>query len=271
LTGDLAAPLRCVVVDDEPLSRRAMLQLLDARDDVVVVGEYASALELDAAATAADVVFLDIEMPMRSGIEVATEIARTVHGAARPLVVFVTAHDEYAVTAFDADAVDYLTKPVASARLARALARVRERRQVAAREASESAMRLPESLVARVGTREVVIPLADVALLEADGVYAAVHLHGRRYLLRRSLNDLERTLGALEFLRVHRSYLVRRTAIVEVRAGRGGAQREVVLASGAVVPVSRRQHAAVARALTLSNARTSAPRSGGHQIARESP
>jgi DNA-binding LytR/AlgR family response regulator len=164
--------------------------------------------------------------------------------------VFVTAHDEYAVTAFDTDAVDYLTKPVASARLARALARVRERRQVVAREQGESALRVPESIVARVGTRDVVIPLADVALLEADGVYAAVHVHGRRYLVRRSLNDLERTLGASEFLRVHRSYLVRRSAIVELRAGRGGAYREVVLASGAVLPVSRRQHATVARALS---------------------
>jgi two-component system LytT family response regulator len=250
LTSEIATPLRCVVVDDEPLSRRAMRQLLDARDDVVVVGEYASALELDAAATAADVVFLDIEMPVRSGIDLATEIARSAGATPRPLVVFVTAHDEYAVTAFDTDAVDYLTKPVASVRLERALARVRERRQVAAREARESAARVPELIVARVGTRDVVIPLADVALLEADGVYAAVHVHGRRYLVRRSLNDLERTLGASEFLRVHRSYLVRRSAIVELRAARGGAHREVVLASGAVLPVSRRQHAAVVRALS---------------------
>jgi len=250
MTGELAAPLRCVVVDDEPLSRRSMRQLLDTRDDVEVVGEYASALELDLGATPADVVFLDIEMPMRSGIELATEIACRARGAPRPLVVFVTAHDEYAVTAFDTDAVDYLTKPVAPARLSRALTRVRERLHVAAADAGEQSSRPPASLVARVGTRDVVIPLADITVLEADDVYAALHVRGRRYLVRRSLNDLERALGAHDFLRVHRSYLVRRSAIVEVRQSKGEAHREVVLASGTVVPVSRRQHAAVARALS---------------------
>jgi two-component system LytT family response regulator len=101
-----ATRLRCVIVDDEPLSRRAMRQLLESRDDVEVVAELESAVELDAAASAADVLFLDIEMPARSGIDLAAELARTGRGAPRPLVVFVTAHDEYAVTAFDADAVD---------------------------------------------------------------------------------------------------------------------------------------------------------------------
>ena len=244
-----AAPLRCVIVDDEPLSRRAMRQLLDARDDVEVVAEHGSALGLDVAASGADVLFLDIEMPARSGIDLATELARAARGAARPLVVFVTAHDEYAVTAFDADVVDYLTKPVAPARLARALDRVRDRLQLAARDAESSSPRAPASLVARVGTRDVVIPLAEVALVEADGVYAAVHLRGRRYLVRRSLQELEQVLGPADFLRVHRSYLVRRAAIAELRPARGGAHRELVLASGAVVPVSRRLHASVARAL----------------------
>jgi len=247
MTNERVARLRCVIVDDEPLSRRAMRQLLDARDDVDVVGEYASALELDVAATSTDVLFLDIEMPARSGIDLAAEIAR---GTRRPLVVFVTAHDEYAVTAFDADVVDYLTKPVAPARLERALMRVRDRLQATTRENDEQATRPPASLVARVGTRDVVIPLADISLLEADGVYAALHVRGRRYLVRRSLNDLERALGSSDFLRVHRSYLVRRSAIVEVRPAKLGAHREVVLASGAVVPVSRRQHAVVTRALT---------------------
>ena len=244
--------LRCVIVDDEPLSCRAMRQLLDARDDVEVIAVHASALELDASASGADVLFLDIEMPVRSGIDLAAELASRRGSAPRPLVVFVTAHDEYAVTAFDADAVDYLTKPVSSLRLARALARVRDRLQSTSREGVDAARRPPVSLVARVGTRDVVIPLADVALLEADGVYAALHVRGRRYLVRRSLHDLEQTVCAADFLRVHRSYLVRRSAIVELRPAKRGAHREVVLTSGAVVPLSRRQHAAVVRALSES-------------------
>ena len=257
MTDERAAPLRCVIVDDEPLSRRAMRQLLDARDDVEVVAEHASALELHPTASDADVLFLDIEMPARSGIELAAELARERREGPRPLVVFVTAHDEYAVTAFDADVVDYLTKPVGSARLARALARVRERlrgaavrRPEVAPSSGQATMRKPESLVVRVGTRDVVVPLADVALLEADGVYTALHVRGRRYLVRRSLHELERALGATEFVRVHRSYLVRRSAILEVRPARTGAHRELVLESGVVVPVSRRQQAVLTRALS---------------------
>ena len=243
--------LRAVIVDDEPLSRRAMRQLLDARDDVEVVAEHDSATALAESATPADVVFLDVEMPGRSGIDAARALSSIV--GVRPLVVFVTAYDEYAVPAFDADAVDYLTKPVAPARLARALARVHERRRAAA---ALSAVPLPTppaarltTLVARVGAREVLIPVADVALLEADGVYAAVHVRGRRHLVRRSLDDLERALEPAGFVRVHRSYLVRRAAIVEVRPAAAGGRRELVLASGVVVPVSRRRQAAVARQL----------------------
>jgi two-component system, LytTR family, response regulator len=248
MTNDRALPLSCVIVDDEPLSRRAMRQLLDGRADVEVVSEHASALDLDA--TAADVLFLDIEMPVRSGIDLAAALARGRHGAPRPLVVFVTAHDEYAVTAFDADVVDYLTKPVSSARLERALGRVRERLRAADARATDAAPRPLESLVVRVGTRDVVVPLADVALLEADDVYTALHVHGRRYLVRQPLHELEQVLGASEFVRVHRSYLVRRSAIVEVRPARGGTHREAVLSTGAAVPVSRRQHAVVMRALS---------------------
>jgi two-component system LytT family response regulator len=249
MTGRSPSPLRCVIVDDEPLSRRALRQLLDARDDVEVVAEHDSALALDTLPTDVDVLFLDIEMPARSGIDVAAAIARSARGAHRPLVVFVTAHDEYAVTAFDTDAVDYLTKPVAPVRLARALDRVRDRLELAVRERDGATPGAPASLVTRVGTRDVVIPLDEVTLIEAEGVYAAVHLRGRRYLVRRPLLELERALGASGFIRVHRSYLVRRSAIMELRFARGGPHRELVLTSGAVVPVSRRLHASVARAL----------------------
>ena len=159
--------------------------------------------------------------------------------------------------AFDTDAVDYLTKPVAPARLARALARVHERLDASlglrAEGSAESRASLralaPRALVARIGAREVIIPVAEVELVEADGVYAALHAWGRRYLVRRALNDLECALGPADFLRVHRSYLVRRSAIVEIRPGKNGTHRTLVLASGTTVPMSRRHHATVAQAL----------------------
>lgn len=278
--------LRAVLVDDEPLSRRAMRQLLDLRPEVEVVAECASAVGLDVAGSQADVLFLDVEMPVRSGLDLARALADAGGGAGGgpPFVVFVTAYDEYAVPAFDACAVDYLTKPVTPARLERALARLHARLAAAAAlaerredpgappsdpsesEPSESAPPEsaparaaspqsaprevpPTSLVARIGMREVILPLAAVTLLEADGVYTAVHVAGRRHLVRRSLDDLERVLGPAHFLRVHRSYLVRRSAIVEARLSAGGGGRALVLTGGAVVPVSRRRQAAVARSL----------------------
>ena len=268
-TPEHARRLRAVVVDDEPLSRRAMRQLLDPRADVEVVAECASAVDLDALAGGADVLFLDVEMPVRSGLDLAHAVAdaagagaRAVVGGGPPFVVFVTAYDEYAVSAFDAGAVDYLTKPVTPARLERAMARVHERVTAAAARAERRGRpgaapapspaapgSPPETLVARVGLREVVIPVAAVTLLEADGVYTAVHVSGRRHLVRRSLDELERVLGPAHFLRVHRSYLVRRSAVVEARLSAGVRRRELVLTGGTAVPVSRRRQADVLRAL----------------------
>jgi two-component system LytT family response regulator len=266
-----ARRLRAIIVDDEPLSRRAMRQLLEARDDVTVVAEYATAVALDATSDATpdaaggapldtvDVVFLDIEMPVRSGLDLARTLGDAGRDGRPPFVVFVTAHDEYALPAFDTCAVDYLTKPVAPARLARALTRVGQRLAAAGvvgtagagppAATTEHGASLPPPLLARVGAREIVIPWADVTLLAAEGVYATVHAAGRRYLVRRSLDDLARSLGPAGFVRVHRSVLVRRIAIAELRLAPATRRRELVLRSGTVVPVSRRRHAAVARAL----------------------
>ena len=250
--------LRAVIVDDEPLSRRAMRQLLDDRPDIEVVAELESVPEIDAIVDRTDVLFLDIEMPAHSGLELAQRLSLSAAGVpAHPYVIFVTAHDEYALPAFDTSAVDYLTKPVAPARLDRAIARLRERiaaeralaEQRVGSSASATAATAPASIVTRVGTRDVVLLVAEITLLEADGVYTVVHLSGRRYLVRRSLDELERMLGAAHFLRVHRSYLVRRSAILEARPSATMPLRELVLAGGVVVPVSRRRQAALARAL----------------------
>lgn len=252
--SDGQSRLRAVIIDDEPLSRRAMRQLLDDRPDVDVVGELESIEGIDALLDGADVLFLDIEMPVHSGLELAQRLASSgASGGVRPFVVFVTAHDEYAVPAFDTSAVDYLTKPVAPARLDRAIARVRERiaaeRALAEQRDEQRNVVAPAAIVTRVGTRDVVLPVAEITLLEADGVYTVVHSSGRRHLVRRSLDELERLLASENFLRVHRSYLVRRSAIIEARPSAAMSLRELVLANGVVVPVSRRRQAALARAL----------------------
>lgn len=236
--------LRALIVDDEPLSRRAMRQLLDARGDVQVVAECRDAATAEAHLDGADVVFLDVQMRRRSGLDFARRISR----AGPPFVVFVTAYDEYAVPAFETEAVDYLPKPVAPERLEKSIARVRERLRVAAPALDERAAGL-EQLVTRVGDRDVVIAVADIDCIEADGVYAGVTIGERRYLVRSSLDLLERTLPATAFVRVHRSWIVPRDRIASVRPSARGGHREIVLRTGAVVPLSRRRQALVMRVL----------------------
>jgi DNA-binding LytR/AlgR family response regulator len=231
--------LRAIIVDDEPLSRRAMRQLLDARDDVDVIAEYADAMSAESQLEGMDVVFLDVLMPRRSGLELARDLAR----AGPPFVVFVTAYDEFAIPAFETEAVDYLSKPVTPDRLAKTIARVRERLNAI------PGPDLPESLLTRVGDRDVVISILDIDSIEADGVYAGVTVGERRYLVRSSLDALERMLSAAAFVRVHRSWIVPRDRIALVRPSAQGGHREIVLRTGTVVPVSRRRQSQVMRLL----------------------
>ena len=229
--------MRALIVDDEPLSRRAMRQLLRAHADVDVIGECRDAIEAkdEIASSRPDVVFLDIKMPGLSGLDLARA-----QGKPWPLVVFVTAYESYALPAFDVDAVDYVDKPVIQARLDRALQRVRDR----------LAMTQPpraEHLTARVRDQDVVIRLDAVEFIEADDVYAGVHAGGRRYLVRRSLDALERDLDP-RFVRVHRSYIVRVDRVAAIRQ-LGGGKRELVLNTGAIVPASRRRWDEVEAAL----------------------
>lgn len=235
--------LTALVVDDEPLSRRAMRQLLEARGDVEVVAEYSSALALTPETLTADVLFLDIQMPGRTGMEAMPALQLQ----ARLAVVFVTAHDEFALPAFDTHAVDYLTKPVAPSRLDRAVDRVRA--WLRAQDANAGPLpAAPRSLTVRVGNTDLVIPVDTITAIEADGVYAAIHANGRRYLHRSSLDALARSLASHGFTRVHRSWLVPLRAIVAMRHA-GNGQRTAMLSSGVEIPISRRRQRAVRAAI----------------------
>lgn len=242
--------LRALVVDDEPLSRRAMVQLLEARTDVHVVAACLDAHDAERYVSEVDVVFLDVQMPGPSGLA----FARTMPRAGPPCVVFVTAYDEYAVPAFETEAVDFLPKPVAPARLDQALRRVREQLSLASGAPPGSLWRL----VTRVGANEVIIAVGEIAWIEADGVYAGVQARGRRWLVRQSLDALEATLPPGQFLRAHRSWLVP-TAGVECVQRSSSDQRALLLRDGTVVPVSRRRVATVLRALRGRSARPVEP------------
>ena len=248
--------LRTVIVDDEPVARRGLRRLLLEHGDVAVVGEARNGTEaVRAVATLApDLLFLDIQMPGGDGFEVLGRLK-----APLPYVIFVTAHDDYAVRAFETHALDYLLKPVHAERFRLALDRSRERIRSAA--ALEDAQRLSSSLVnggPRAGhpvgilvvpgpKGEVVLDVREVSWIESEGCYAAIHARGTRHLLRESLESLARRLDPHRFVRVHRSAIVSLSAVRAFR--RSGGESTIVLRDGTSVPVSRRRRALVGSAI----------------------
>ena len=225
--------LRALIVDDERLSRLALRQLLSDVPDVAIVGECRDAAEAQQSLADVDVVFLDVQMPVRSGLVAARDWEAM---PSTPFIIFVTAFDEFALPAYETEAVDYLTKPVRPARLAKSLKRVRDRMQHAS-----SDLRLARPLVTRVGDSEIVIPIDKIECIEADGVYAVVWYDSRPVLLRVPLDALQVRLAPYGFARVHRSWLVAMSRIQSVRLERGCDRRSLMLTSGRVVPVSRRR------------------------------
>jgi len=246
--------MRALIADDEELSRRALQQLLRRHTDVEIIAECRDGAEAREALERLepDVAFLDIRMPLESGLA----LARARSARRKTLVVFVTAFDKYALPAFDADAADYLTKPLTEARFDETLERIRER--VRARRAAEDLRpgvgaaaqqtRYAPHLVTRVGMMDVIIPLETIEYIQADDVYAVVVSGAKRQLVRTALDELERTLDPRRFVRVHRSYIVRIDRVTAVRR-HAGSGAEIVVSGGAVVPVSRRRRARVTEIL----------------------
>ena len=245
--------IRALIADDEDLSRRALQQLLRRHADVEIVAECRDGAEAREALEAhqPDVAFLDIKMPLGSGLDLALSRER----AAMTLVVFVTAFDQFALPAFDADAADYLTKPLTEARFDETMERVRQRVLVrrAADQAAASRAGAPRrpylhQLVTRVGQLDVIIPVDTIDYIQADDVYAAVVAHPKRHLVRMSLDALERALDPRVFIRIHRSYIVRAARVSAVRH-RPGTRAETVMSCGAVLPVSRRRRSSLSELL----------------------
>jgi two-component system LytT family response regulator len=234
--------IRALIADDESPARDKLQRWLAEQADVEVVGRAKDGL---AAAEAIerlrpDVAFLDVQMPGLSGLEVAAQLEEST----APLFVFVTAFDEHAVKAFDLNAVDYLLKPYDKDRFQRALQRVRGRlcsgepRSAAvatARTQTDSSGRLlvPE------GERLVLIDSTSIASLEADDNYVHVHTPTRRYLLRRTLQDLLSQLGEQRFARIHKSAAVNVSAIASLTPLFKG-DYEVHLRDGRALRLSRR-------------------------------
>jgi two-component system, LytTR family, response regulator AlgR len=249
--------LRVLIVDDEELARLRLRGLVAECSDppTQVVGEAANVAQALAwlAGQQCDLLLLDVHMPGRDGTQLAAELRQRPDA---PAVVFVTAHAEHAVRAFDLDAVDYLTKPVKRERLHAALQRVAQRRAstpaVAAAEAGDAG-----SIVVSDRGRVVRVPLAEVLYLKAELKYVTLRTAEHSFVLDESLSELELRLGE-RFLRVHRNALVARRAVraLERRTlvgegdddgGEGWAVQVAPLDEW--LAVSRRQVAAVREAL----------------------
>ncbi len=249
------APLSILVVDDEPLARQRLVALLSRLDEPVrVVGEASDAgaalAWLEAQPGQADVVMLDIQMPGPDGLRLADKL-RAMPEA--PLVVFVTAHAEHALKAFDLDACDYLTKPVRQDRLAQALGRCRKQRGPALAASAPMPAADPVLVVQERG-RLVRIPMAEVLYLKAELKYVTLRTAQHHYVLDDSLTDLEEKLGTL-MIRVHRNALVARAALrsLQRRDDADGTEGWAVQVNGTGewLTVSRRQVPLVKEALAL--------------------
>lgn len=247
--------LRVLVVDDEPLGQQRVLELL-ASPDIDVVGIAWNGVEAVAAIRALqpDVVFLDVQMPRMSGLDVVREIGP----AQMPVTVFVTAFDEYAIKAFDLSAIDYLVKPFKDERFRESLERAREKAK------SKTVVRLHEQLLSLLKGGQITVPTTEpvsapkyldriavqmhgkvrvvrvgqIDYLSASGPYVDLHVGSQRFAIRDSMQNLAEKLDPEMFLRIHRSTIVR-LDLIDSLLRHEGSEYEVQLKSGLRLRVGR--------------------------------
>ena len=221
--GTSPETLRALIVDDEALARERLRALLESDGGVAIVGEAASGTQAveRVRELRPDLVLLDVQMPGLDGFGV----LRALDSEPLPAVIFVTAHDEHAIRAFDVEAVDYVLKPVTASRLRDALRRVRDRRATSdaaalSRTLSEALGRMQSGaaekrLALRDGDRVTFVDLSAIDRVDAEGDYARVRTGARSHLIRETLTSIEQRLPANAFVRIHRSVIV---AVDRIRA-----------------------------------------------------
>ena len=262
--------IRALITDDEPAGRDSIRSLLARHPDVEVVGECSTGPETVRAVADLhpDLLFLDVQLPGRSGVEVLREIPDEL----KPVVIFVTAYDEYALRAFDLFAADYLLKPYSDARFHTAVARARQRLDqqslgelrgallaladraratgVAEPSAGQAGAKRLERLTIRTAGGVSILRTDEIAWIEATGDYARVHAGGKSFLIRTTMGSLERRLAPESFVRIHRSTIVNVSFVRELR-GSATTEYAVVLKDGTVRKISGRGREQLARALDV--------------------
>jgi two-component system, LytTR family, response regulator len=262
-----ATQIRVLIIDDEALGRMRIHDLLRGEPGVTVVGEAADGhAAIEAIRTLRpDLVFLDVQMPHQSGLDVVRAI-----GAERmPMTIFVTAFDQYALDAFDVAAIDYLVKPFDDERFEQAFRRARRvlalegveraREQLLAvlRESEPAARtvaapaRYLERIAVEMRGQVKPIPVAQIDYISAAGPYAELHVGDRRYVIREAMQTLEDRLDPNRFMRVHRSVIVRLDLVEALHRG-GGGDYELQMKGGVRLRVSRSRREALERWLGLA-------------------
>jgi two-component system LytT family response regulator len=198
--------MKAVIIDDERLARAELRRLLDAHPEIEIIGEAANATQAveKIRALKPELIFLDVQMPGRTGFELLAHLGDAPH------VIFTTAYDRYALKAFDFGAIDYLLKPVEPARLARALARLQQRGEERATtsEAPNESLGEGDQVFLRDGERCWLVRVGDIRLLESEGNYARVYFAENRPLIPRTLQSLEARLDSQRFVRVSRQHII---------------------------------------------------------------
>lgn len=254
MAGNEANAVRALIVDDEELGRRALRALLAREEGIEVIGEATSASEAGRKIEEEhpDLVFMDIEIPGGSGIEVLRGIRGPI-----PYVIFVTAHPEFALPAFELQAMDYLVKPVQRPRFAGSIVRAKQRifeKRVAGlalqiagaangmvsapAEGSMAASRYPDQLTIRVRRRLFSLDMDEIVWVQGASQYSRVHAKTGEYLLSRTLASLECELDPRKFFRIHRSAIVNAAHVREVRST-GDGRYNIYMQGGQALPMGR--------------------------------
>ena len=248
MSVDTKAKIRAVIVDDEELARQILREFLSSHPEIELVAECANGFEAVKAVAELkpDLVFLDIQMPKLDGFEVLELIGN------ETAVVFVTAHDNFAIRAFEVHAVDYLMKPVGANRFEAALKRAKERLETKAPSNAVSAAELAaaarppaqylERIPVRDGARVFIIPVAKLDYVEAQDDYVALASDGKKHLKQQTIASLETALDPSRFLRIHRSYIVNLERVAKIEPYSKDSH-VAVLSNGAQLPVSRAGYA----------------------------
>jgi len=225
------AKIRALLVDDEPLARSNLAVLLRLDPDVEIICECGSGMQALAEIrnTKPDLVFLDVQMPECDGFDVLELLG----GDVPPVVVFVTAYDQYALRAFEAGALDYILKPFDNARFDRALARAKERISQ-----SGNVPRNVEHLVVKNAGQISFLKISEIDWIEAADYYSCLHVGTKTHLLRRSMSELEQELDQDIFCRIHRSTIVKLDRVRGLKLNESG-EYEVLLDDGTRLRLSR--------------------------------